>query len=174
MSNIITNPKSINFTTTAMAIFYPNGRIVSINKIKNYHMHIEYLDTIRKNQKEIKKLLENIDMNYYLKNPAEMLNDILPIFAKENYALYLNLTPNTVKPTNNALMFLPENINKSIKANLYNLHQPLSNIVFLDIARFNCRTQEFESYIETYQEEFNSHILYEIINENPTKRPLSL
>lgn len=170
MSSIITDNKKIDFTLSAITIFCPNGKIISINKIKNYKLHIEYLITMRKNCKELKKLLEKIDLEYYRNNPSDVMNDIIiSILIKEGYAVYLNLAPNTTFPTNNALMFLPETITNSIKSKLEQLKEKLESIIFQDIAQYNEKLQDIETHIEIFQEEANGQLLYEIINKTDIK-----
>lgn len=171
MSSIISDLKKLNFTTSAFTIFSPNGRVISINKIKGYDYHIEYIDIIRHKEKEIKKLLENIDIKYYRSNPSEVINDIIPIFSKNNYSVYMNLTPNRTEPTNYALFYLPESLPKSTKRILNNISDKLSPIVFLDIGKYNSESNCYEPYLDAgYQEEPNSEKLYEIINNKPINK----
>lgn len=165
MSSIISDLKKLNFTTSAFTIFSPNGRIISINKIKGYDYHIEYIDIIRHKEKEIKQLLKDIDMKYYRSNPATIMNDIIPIFSENNYTVYMNLTPSVPTPTNCALLFLPNEIPKSTKRILNNIKDKLSPIIFYDIGKYNKEISGYETYInDGFQEEPNSEKLYEIIN----------
>lgn len=165
MANIISDLKKLNFTTSAFAIFCPNGKVISINKIKGYDYHIEYIDIIRHKEKEIKQLLADIDIKYYRANPSEVINDIIPIFLQNNYSVYMNLSPNMPTPTNYGLFFLPAETPKSTKRILNNIKEKLSPIVFLDIGRYNQEIGGYETYLsDEYQEQPNSEKLYEIIN----------
>lgn len=175
MSNIISDLNKLNFTTSAFTIFCPNGRVISINKIKGCDYHIEYIDKIMRKEKEIKKLLEGVNIKYYKSNPSEVINDIIPIFSKNNYSIYMNLTPNRIEPTNYALFFLPENPPKNTKKILNNINDKLTPIVFLDICKYNLDSDCYEPYLDDeYQEEPNCEKLYEILNNiNANKNKFS-
>jgi len=171
MSSIISDLKKLNFTTSAFAIFCPNGRIIAINKIIGKDYHIDYIDIIRHKEKEIKQLLKDININYYKENPAEIMNDIIPIFSQNNYTVYMNLTPSIPTPTNCALLFLPTETPKSTKRILNNVKEKLSPIVFYDIGKYNKEINGYETFLDDgYQEEPNSEKLYEIINPQQRKQ----
>ncbi len=100
MKDIITKIPKINFTTSALTIFSPTGEVISINKIEHFNYHIEYLMILYKVNKEVRKILSGVDFAYYLKNPSEVVNDLIPQFALNGYGMQVNLTPNTMQPTN--------------------------------------------------------------------------
>jgi len=167
MSNIILDLKKIDFSTAALTIFCPNGKAISINKTKGFDLHIKYLDTIRKNDKEIKNLLANVDMKYFYENPPELMDKILPIFAQNNYSIFINLNPNITETTNYGLFFLPEDIPKCTKTILSNMKEKNSNIIFLNNGKYNQKENIFELYLtDDYQQEPNYDKLIQIINHH--------
>lgn len=170
MANTITDIKKIDFSKSALTFFYPNGKIICINKIKGYDLHIEYLKLLAKNDKEIKKLLSGIDFNYYVENPAKVLTEIMPIFAKNNYSVYINLNPNVTEPTNYACFVLAQDIPKSTKTNLLKMKNTLVPIIFIDIVKFIKESTSLESVLENdYNQGPNSNRLFEIIEEPHNK-----
>lgn len=165
MSNIISNLKKLNFYTSAIAVFCPNGRIISVNKIKGFNLHIEYINVLYRGEKEIKNILSNIDLKYFYENPSEVINEIIPIFNQNNYSVYMNLTPNTTTPTNYGLFFFPKDIPKSTRRILNSLEEKLSSMIFVEIAKYNESINGFETYLnEDYPDEPNCERLYEVVN----------
>lgn len=162
--------KKIDFTTSAFILLCPNGKVISIDKTKGLDYHIQYINQICKKDKEIKKLLSNINMKYYLENPAEVITDVIPLFAKNNYTIYMNLAPNTTMPTLYGLFFLPENIQKSSKKFLNNSKEKMKDLRIVEIGKYNNELEDFETFInEDYPVDANSDKLFDVLNNTINK-----
>ena len=169
MSKIITDLKKIDLLMSAIAIFTPSGKVLAVEKIKGFTFHIAYFKYICKNDKEIKELLKDVDFNYYLQYPPMVLTGVIPIFTKNGYAVYHNLYPDLLEPTNVSVMMLPEKRTKAMDNSFLKLKDKFSSIYFIDGGIYNPKTNEFDSFIPNEGIDFgssNSNILYDVIEGN--------
>lgn len=165
MSKIITDISKVDLSTSALTIFFPNGDTITINKLNDLTVHMEYLYVLSTVSNQISKLLEEIDIDYYLKNPAKLYSDIMVLFAINNCAVYLNVQIGISKPTNDAMIFLPEQISTEMKNNFNKNVNKFLSTVFYDICQFNSTTGNFESR-GCFTGEPNGNLFMDVINEN--------
>ena len=100
----------MDFKNVALGIILPCGEIIYINKIKGYQYHIEYLCELSFYNSYVHSILENIDLEFYKKNPDKVSLEIFPLFQKEGCFIYANLSPNTYLPTTWAIFYLSDSI----------------------------------------------------------------
>lgn len=162
---MITDVEKINYLMCAITFFSPEGHVYAIEKVEGLNYHIQYIKFMLKSFKELKQVLKDVDLNYYLENPNLVYSDLLPIFVRKGYAIYFNLAPNTYRPTNCAMMLLPEKRGKLLLSKLVQSEKKLSSICFYDIGVYNSKNEEFDSFIpdDFDFEKPNSYMLYNII-----------
>lgn len=164
MSKIVTDMPKINLLKSAIAVIFPNGKIIAIEKIPGFYYHIEYLKLLYRENKEIKNILSNVNFKYYIENPSEVIFDIIPLFAQNNCTIYINLSPHIINPTDAAMIFLDESPSKQVRSTISNMKEKFAPILFYNIARYNSETQFFDTYLEDAPLEANSEILYDTLN----------
>lgn len=169
---MITEVEKINYLMSAITFFSPNGNVFSIEKVESLDYHIQYIKMMIRSFKELKQVLKDIDLDYYLENPNLVFSDLLPIFVKKGYAVYFNLAPNNYYPTNCAMMLLPEKRTKVLVSKLVQSEKKFSSICFYDIGVYNSLEDEFDSFIpdDFDFEKPNSYILYDVISPNKQKQ----
>lgn len=172
---ITTNIKQVKLEKTALMFLSPTGQILSIEKIKGKSIHFEYLNILTKNNSQFKNILKRlvtskINWDDWYNNPSDFIDRIVPLFAKEGYAVYMNLNPNTIMETNSALMLLPQNLSSTLEKLFINNEKLFENIYFYDIAIYNCNINDFESTIKEIPDVPNSFQLFEIITSNDKKK----
>ena len=119
--------------------------------------------------KDVRKILSGVDLAYYLKKASEVVNDLIPQFALNGYGMQVNLTPNTMQPTNFAIVFLPENISESMQTTFLKLKEHEKPMEFLDIGKYKKDAKSFESYLGEQEIGTNNYqCLYQIIENQPT------
>ena len=146
MSSIVTKLEDIDFKLSAVTIFCPDGDVISINKLDNMSLHAEYLYAMAQSNEKIKGLFKGIDFKYYLKNPVAIIIELMPLLTSKGLSIYNNLSPDTMEPTKEGIMFLPEpsHMTDYMKENMMMLHDKLSEIKFQDIGFYDSSTNFFK------------------------------
>ena len=170
MSNIIEDYKKINLQKAALTFIFPDGRVISINKIKGYDYHMQYLKLLAKNYKEIKNVIFGIDLDYYLNNPSEIMTGVWPIFSMAHISIYMNMTPNTIEPTEMGIILLPDDLTKLSRNTLKNMDNKLEEIIFMGIGHYIPKVNAYEIIENEEFSRINSKALFNIIDENKQKR----
>ena len=163
MKQIITDIESINTLKSSIIIFFPDGELIAIEKIQDLNYHIEYLKILYQYDEKIRDILSDINIKYYLKHPDEW-TEIISKFAENNCAVYINVSPHIINPTDMATVWLPQEKNKKIQEVLNRMKEKFSPIIFLGIGEYNPDTKYFDSKLETFEMRKNSEIFYNIIN----------
>jgi len=169
MSNIIDDYKKINFQKAAIAFIMPDGKVLSINKIKGLDYHMDYLKILAKSNKEIKKLTVAVDLDYYRSNPSEIMYGVWPLFSMANIVVYTNLMPNSVEPTEVGVLYLPEKPTKLTMNTLKKMDKQLEDVIFMGIGHYYNNDGIYELTENETFDRFNSNDIADIINENKPK-----
>lgn len=164
MTNIITDLENIDFKSSAIAFFCPDGDVISINKLENISLHVEYLYAMAQLNEKIKEIFKGIDLKKYLKNPVAFIIELMPMLASKGFSIYNNLNLDTIEPTTEGILFLPEpsHISDSIRENMIKLHDKLSEINFSDIGFYDSASNFFTSG----NNDNNLEELFSIIKQN--------
>ena len=167
MGVIHTNLPDINFLESVFVCFFPDGSVVSVDKIPGFFFHVEYLRILSKGNEFVGKMLSRVDFSYYIDNPSELVESLLSLFCKNHCAVYMNLTPNVVLPTVESLLFLPEEVSSEMDATFRLAKEKLSLLEFFDIAKYSFSASEFSSCIESEERDEPSNVneLYGILDE---------
>ena len=147
MSSIVTKLEDIDFKLSAVTIFCPDGDVISINKLDNMSLHAEYLYTMSQLNEKIKGIFKGIDFKHYLQDPVAVILELMPMLTSKGFSVYNNLNPDTVEPTKDGIIFLPEPSHMSdyMKKNMFMLHDKLAEIKFEDIGFYDSSTNFFTS-----------------------------
>lgn len=147
MSSIVTKIEDIDFKSSAVTIFCPDGDVISMNKLSDMILHVEYLYAMAQLNEKTKGILNGIDFKYYLKEPVAVMVELIPMLTAKGFSIFANLGTNVVEPTTEGLMFLPEpsHITDYMKRNMTMLHDKLSEIDFSDIGLYDSKTNFFTS-----------------------------
>lgn len=164
MSKIITDISKINLLKSAIVVFFPNGKVIAVEKIPDFDYHIAYLRVLYKGDREIKNILSDVDFKYYMENPSEVVFNLIPLFAKNNCSIFINLSPHIMNPTDIGMIFFNEEPSKQMKSTIKKMKEKFSPILFYNIAYYNPETDYYDSYIENIPTEPNSEMIYEFLN----------
>ena len=88
MSSIVTKIEDIDFKSSAVTIFCPDGDVISMNKLSNMSLHVEYLYAMSQLNEKTKGILNGIDFKYYLKEPVKL--DSFPNIITNNIPIKLD------------------------------------------------------------------------------------
>ncbi len=153
MGVIDTDLRDINFLTTVFCLFFPDGSVVSINKIYGFSYHKEYLQILAEGNDLIREMVASTSYSYYI-----------DAFCKNGCAVYMNLAPDSIVPTVNSLLFLPEEVSSEMNATFRLAEEKLSLLKFYGIAKYSSSASEFSSCIEA-GEVVSVSELYKILDE---------
>lgn len=172
---IITDIKKVKLMKVALVFFSPSGQVFAIEKIKGKNIHFEYLKILTKSNSQFKNVLKKlvtskINWDNWYNNPFDFVEKVVPLFTKEGYVVYMNLTPNNIMETNSALILLPQNLSSALEKLFMNNEKIFENIYFYDIAIYNCYTNDFESTITEIPDVPNSFQLFEVITSECKKK----
>ena len=172
MSKIVQDIKKINFLNSSIAFVTPDGKVIAVEKIPGFLLHVEYLRYIYKNNKEVKEILKDVDFKYYLENPSEVLTGIIPLFCKKGWSVFYNLAPNIYEPTNAAVIVLSEERSKAMDSSFIKLKEKFEPICFYSIGTYDSESSQILDLFSDGDYDFenpNSNKLYEVIEEKRLK-----
>lgn len=168
MSGIASNNyKEVDLRKIAVIFFYPDGKIISINKVKGFKNHIDYLEILSASYKEVSEVISNIDLKQYRKSEdyAKMYTEVWPLFSQKGISTFLNIAPNDYMPTDMGLMLLPETISDEEKKTFKNIDNQLLNVILTCIGHYFNEIKEYYVIDNEDNTRISSKALFNIADE---------